>query len=121
MDLAATIEEYLLSRRDWVPAGEIVARFGLRDDRPLRAVDDQPGLCSRFAISSERGLKHVALASTAEWIRFKHRLRRHGIGELCRVRDLDLRRASCVRACRRPPALFERDSRQALFAEIVSP
>lgn len=118
--VAEEIEAFLLERRDWVSASELVTRFNLPTDRPLRSLGDDRGLCSGFAISGNRGFKHVALATRAEWLRFKHRLRRHGIGELVRVRDLDHRRQSVVRRLTspspKPPLFFERDSGQELLS-----
>lgn len=113
-DLAQQIENYLLEQGTWVPTHEIIARFGLRDDRPLRQVDDQPGLCTEFAITSDAGLKHVSLATTTEWLRFKHRLRRHGIRELIRVRTLDKRRHQVTRQAF--GMKWEKDSPQAVMA-----
>lgn len=114
-DLENQIEEYLLARRDWVPAAEIAARFSVRA-RALRKLGGRPGLCSKFAISStKKGLKHVDIASTAEWIEFKHSLRKHGISELIHVRDLDRRRARVTRAIQRPPIRFEKDSKQLVL------
>ena len=113
-DLCTTLETYLLTRRDWVSASELSVRFGIRT-RQLRALGDHPGMASSFAICSDKGLKHVACASTSEWLRFKHRLRRHGIGELIRVRDLSVRRQAVTRSISRPPLSIERDSGQILL------
>jgi len=112
--LAQEIEQYLMTSGRWVSTEEICAHFNLRDDRPLRQMSNEPGLCSEFAISSDQGFKHVALASTGEWLRFKHRLRRHGIRELARASSLDKRRHQVTR-----PALgltWEKDSGQAVMA-----
>jgi len=112
VDVADQIEAFLLERRDWVPSAEICKRFDVTDRR-LRQVNGQPGLCSDFAVSGDRGFKHVALASTREWLHFKHRIRRHGIGELVRIRDLGRRRQTVTRAAR--SVLFEADSPQAIL------
>lgn len=113
--LAEAIELYLLQRGDWVSTTEICARFSLRDDRPLRQVNEAPGLCTAFAISSDKGLKHVSKATTREWLRFKHRLRRHGISELQRVSRLDRRRRQVVTHSA-VGIDWERDSGQAVMA-----
>jgi len=113
-DLAQQIEHLLLARRDWVASEEICSRFGLPDDRPFRQVGDHPGLCTAFAISSDKGFKHVSCATSTEWLRFKHRLRRHGIQELVRVRDLDRRRHEVTRQA--AGLSWEKDTDQAVMA-----
>lgn len=111
--LAAEIESYLLEEgRGWVTSVELCARFGVKE-RALRCVDAQPGLCSQFAISGDRGFKHVERATTGEWLRFKARMVWHAVGELRRVRALGRRRA-LVRA-RRGPGPVERDTGQRLL------
>lgn len=118
MSETAQIEAYLLEQRAWVPVGLICQRFGLKERR-LRGLDGKPGLCSEFAISSDHGLKHVAVATTAEWIEFKHRLRKHGINELIRVASLGKRRAQVTRQTR--CFVSEKDSGQGLlFAPSAS-
>jgi len=94
MDLEADIERFLLQRGDWVRTEEIVETFGLQDDRQLRQTNGVPGLCTRFAISSQKGFRHVSKATTKEWLEFKHKLRRHGISELSRVATLDRQRSA---------------------------
>ena len=106
------IEAYLLDQGEWVPARELCALFRITE-RQLRQTDDQQGLCSGFAISGDKGFKHVSLASTTEWLKFKHRLRKHGIAELVRVRDLDRRRRNA--AIRVHARHFEKDSGQSLL------
>lgn len=115
MELAQQIEACLLERGTWVSSEEICEQFSLPDDRALRAVGDHPGLCSAFAISGNKGFKHVAIAQKSEWLHFKHRLRKHGIRELVRVRDLGRRRARVTKCLRRPPMILERDTNQALL------
>ena len=124
---SSDVEKYLLDRGDWVSTAELCSAFGLPDDRPLRQIGEMPGLCSGFAISGNNGFKHVALATRFEWLHFKHRVRRHGIGELVRVRDLDRRRQNVVRHILRPPPnparallIFERDTGQALLPLVTS-
>lgn len=111
--IGAEIERYLLERGTWVSDLEIAARFWI-SERRLRALDGVPGLASGFAISSDAGLKHVACATTEEWLHFKRRIRKHGIGELRRVRDLDRRRTQVTRGSR-SCAQFEADSGQGLL------
>lgn len=123
------IETYLLERGDWVPTAEICETFGV-EARQLRQVGSKNGLCTDLAISGDKGFKHVANASTSEWLRFKHRLRHHGISELVRVRDLDRLRSQLIRtvkiktpppAAKPEPRIFERDTGQALlFAPPIS-
>lgn len=119
MQLADQIESYLLECRDWVASNEICELFGVTE-RQFRQVNNQPGLCSSFAISGDKGFKHVSCATTSEWLHFKHRLRRHGIGEFIRVRDLGRVRRNVTRTIQRPPLVFERDSGQAIMKEILA-
>lgn len=116
-ELAGQIEVFLSDRRDWVSADEICQRFCLKDERQLRQVGNKPGLCSGFAISGDKGFKHVSIASTGEWLRFKHRLRRHGIQELIRVKLLGSKRRDVLR---RPGAAhrIEKDSGQFLLPGV---
>jgi hypothetical protein len=114
--VAVRIERYLLDRAGWVSTDELCQAFGLRDGRVLRSVGDSPGLCSGFAISGNDGFKHVENATSAEWLRFKHRLRRHGIAELVRVHKLDHRRQRVTRSLKRPAVTLEKDSNQILMA-----
>ena len=113
MNLAGQIERHLLSKADWVSAAELVATFSV-DERQLRQDGDLPGLCTGYAISGPKGFKHVKSATTAEWLSFKHRLRRHGISELGRVSRLDRVRHEVKRAV--ASVLLERDSAQTLMA-----
>lgn len=112
--LGADIERFLLERTTWVADREIAERFGIRERR-LRALDGVPGLASGFAISSDAGLKHVACATTEEWLHFKRRIRKHGIGELRRVRDLDRRRTQVTREHRSGGFVCEHDTGQGLL------
>jgi hypothetical protein len=111
--IADQIEQYLLAQRAWIPVHEIAEIFHVRE-RALRYTYEVPGLCSAFAISSDRGLKHVALATTEEWMQFKHRMRRHAIGEMVRTRVLDRTRNNVTKTYR--ARQFERDTGQALLA-----
>jgi len=113
MELGEQIESYLLTQRRWVTSTELCERFDI-NARQLRQVDDQPGLCSGFAISGDKGFKHISIASTAEWLHFKHRLRKHGIRELVRVRNLGKRRHHATKTVKQ--IIFEKDTGQALLA-----
>jgi hypothetical protein len=119
---AQHIEEYLLDAAGdgWVKGKELCARFGIAE-RQLRKVGDAPGLCSGFAISSDKGFKHVARASTTEFRDFKHRLRRHAIAELTRVRDLDRRRHQVTKTTKRPEFTREKDTGQGLLFAAAGP
>jgi len=112
-DLADKIEEYLLTAGCWVPA-EALCRYFDVTARQLRQIGDRQGLCSAFAISGDKGFKHVSLAPTTEWLHFKHRLRKHGIAELVRVSKLDKRRHDATKPWR--ARQFERDSGQGVMS-----
>lgn len=87
-DQQAEIERFLLDRPRWVPASEIVAAFGLPDDRPLRATGRRPGPLSRIALFSGEGFKHVRHASTIERIKCRNRIRRELISRVRKDRWL---------------------------------
>ena len=117
MDLTPQIEAYLLERRDWVKSREICERFSV-SDRQLRAIDDQPGLCSRIAISGNKGFKHISLATTAEWQEHYFRERKHNIMALVNLRAKRRLRLTITRQIQRPPIVFERDTGQLVMAGI---
>ena len=112
MPEASQIEAYLLEVQDWIPTRVICAHFGIYE-RALRSVGEQPGLCTAFAISGDKGLKHVKYATNEEWTHFSNRLRQHGIAELVRVQKLRKVREALTTA--RPPMIFEKHTGQALF------
>ena len=114
MELTHSIERYLLDRATWVPSQELCTSFGI-SPRQLRQVNDHPGLCSAFAISGDKGFKHITRATTSEWLHFKHRLRKHGISELVRVRTLDRHRRNATRVTRAPTLTLEKDTPQSIM------
>ncbi len=85
--LAEQIEAFLLSERGWVSASLLCERFNVRE-RALRGISGKPGLCSTFAISGDKGYKHVARATEREFERFRSRLREHAIAQMVRARRL---------------------------------
>lgn len=117
MDLTPQIEAYLLERGDWVKSRELCERFGVAD-RQLRANDDQPGICSRIAISGNKGFKHISLAPTAEWQEHYARERKHNIMAMVNLRAKRRLRQTIARQIQRPQIVFERDSGQLLMAGI---
>ncbi len=94
-DQQSEIERFLLDRPRWVPASEIVAAFGLPDDRPLRATGKHPGPLSMIAISSGDGFKHLRHASVMERIKFKNKIRREEISRYRRRRWFNEGLANC--------------------------
>jgi hypothetical protein len=111
-DLAPQIEAYLLAERRWVSSADLCERFGIRE-RALRQVGDREGLCSSFAISGDKGFRHVLHASPAEWERFEGRIRSHGIAELVRIKRLRTRRNAETRE--RAPFVVEKETGQAIL------
>jgi hypothetical protein len=96
-DLCRDIEVFLLEQPGWVSAKVLAAHFGLQE-RALRGVGLKPGLCAGFAVSGDKGYRHVSKATTAEFLRFSKRLCDHARGELRRVRVLrNARNASQLR------------------------
>jgi len=115
-ELKQSIELYLetVAGSGWVKSAELCERFAITE-RQLRKVGAQDGLCSDFAISSDKGFKHIARASTAEWIAFKHRMRNHAIAEMVRTRNLDRRRSTVLKSVKRPEFTFQRDTGQGFL------
>jgi hypothetical protein len=115
-DLKEAIENHLLlaGGNGWVKSCELCVLFKIKD-RQLRAVGDRPGLASEFAISGDKGFKHIDRASTAEYLRFKHRMRRHAIGQLGRSSKLDRRRTQSTRTTKRPAFTFQKDTGQGVL------
>lgn len=110
--LAQQIEKYLLEKRGWVTTSELELKFGVRD-RQLRSIHGQPGLCSEFAISGNKGFKHVQYASDAEFTRADQRVRKHAIGELIGARLRRRYRQRLLTA--KPPPVHERATGQAVM------
>lgn len=98
-ELATQIEAYLLARGGWVPAIEICKRFSI-PDRLLRQDGRRPGLLDNCAVSSTRGGQsgfiHHRFLPTEQWLPIKHRLLRHGISEIRRVRRWDQARRNIL-------------------------
>jgi hypothetical protein len=116
-ELTPQIESYLLERGDWVKSHELCEYFGVTD-RQLRAVDDRPGLCSRIAISGNKGFKHISLATPAEWHEHYTRERKHNIMALVNLRAKRRLRMTLTRQIQRPSLVFERATGQILMAGI---
>ncbi len=85
--MKADIELYLLMKADWVSSRELCQRFNV-SERKFRSSNGHAGLCSDFAISGDKGFKHVRHATASEFDDFVSRIRSHGIAELTRVRVL---------------------------------
>ncbi|MFH0878583.1 MAG: hypothetical protein V2A34_02610 [Lentisphaerota bacterium] len=118
-DLQLRIERYLLSCRGWVKASELERLFDIRE-RQLRQLGKKPGLVTKFAISlSDKGFKHIALATTTEWIHARNAERRAAIARLRRIKDWTASRSEVTRSILHPPMTFERDSNQAVMPEVL--
>lgn len=121
--LEQRIEQYLMEAPGdgWVKSDLLCARFDI-NERQLRKVGNDPGLCTGFAISiSAKGYKHVQRATPSEYRQFKHGMRRHAINELRRVATLDKRRHQVTVATKRPEFIRERDTNQGLLFSIPQP
>jgi hypothetical protein len=66
MDLAQQIENLLLERHGWVTAAELQKECRV-NGRARRALDGKPALCSEFAISGNKGFKHLRYATDEEF------------------------------------------------------
>lgn len=112
-EVAQQIEAFLVSQHRWVKSDELCQRFGIRE-RALRAIDGKPGLCSEFAISGDKGFKHVKHATDDEFRRADQRSRKHAIGEFVSAR---LRRRYRQRLLSvRPPPIHEATTGQVVMA-----
>ena len=115
-DLRTDIERYMLAVGTWVPAAVLCEKFGIKERR-LRSINNSPGLVSDFTISDTTlGYRHIATATTAEWLHFKHAMRRHGINELRRVASLNKSRHQVYRQTR--DFIFEKDSGQGILIPV---
>lgn len=93
MNPAQQIEEYLIRKGTWVPAEELVSVFQI-PERHFRQNGHTPGLCTPFAISlSDKGFKHIALATPGEWIHAKNAERRAAISRLRKIKLWSQRRS----------------------------
>jgi hypothetical protein len=114
--IAAQIEHFLLDAGGWVSTAEIRARFAV-PERLLRQDGDRPALLDGFAVSSTRsgasGYIHHRHLPTSEWLPIKHRLLRHALGELRRVRAWS--RARCRLCAGLPGRLVEAHTGQLLL------
>jgi len=112
-ELRTDIERYLLNAGTWVSAEHLCEYFGI-EQRRLRGINGSPGLVSEFAISNTTlGYRHIATATKAEWLHFKHAMRRHGINELRRVAGLDKSRHQVIRQTR--DFIYEKDTGQGIL------
>lgn len=116
-ELKEAIEQYLLSAPGdgWVKGAEIAARFDLRSDRVLRKVGDAPGLCTEFAISGNKGFKHIARATTGEFDDYYSRERQHNISGLVTLRQKRNLRNTILKTVRRPEFTFQKDTGQGVL------
>jgi hypothetical protein len=114
--LASQIELHLLAAGDWISTTDLCQRFGIRE-RSLRQDGRRPGLLDGFAVSSTRGGQsgfcHHRHLPTKEWLPIKHRLRRHAISELRKLRAWTNARTRCLTGQR--PTLQERHTGQLLL------
>jgi hypothetical protein len=112
-ELARRIENFLFLQRRWVTSAELEKAFGIRA-RALRALDDKPGLCSNFAISGQKGFKHIRWATDAEFTHSYNRARKHGIAELIGARRRKRYRQRILSV--RPPPVHELATGQAVMS-----
>jgi hypothetical protein len=115
-DLAHRIEIHLLQAGGWVSTRLLCQVFQI-SERSLRQTGTRPGLLDAFAVSSTRsdqaGYIHHKFLPTREWLPIKHRLRRHAIAELRRVRRWDIARKNCLTG--KHPFQTERHTGQLVF------
>jgi len=114
--LASQIELFLLDRGGWVPVAEICQRFGVAP-RLLRQDGARRGLLDRCAVSSTRngdsGFCHHRFLPTADYLPVKHRILRHAVAELRKVRAWESARRNCLSG--RPPLRYEAHTGQSFL------
>lgn len=113
MNLAHQIEQHLLAQADWVSVADLCQRFSI-DQRDLRAKGHRkPHLLKPFAIShSVKGYKHIARATIAERLQYKHACRKN---LLAYVRADRQYRAALRNCTTRRPIPQERHTGQLLI------
>lgn len=114
-DLPARIEAYLFAAIGWVKGEDMAAHFQV-NERAFRSTGRRPGLCTEFAISGDRGFRHVAHATDSEFARAISRMRKHGLGELVHARRLRCKRHAVLASRATPPSyVFERATGQGVL------
>jgi len=116
-ELKEAIESYLLSApgSGWVKGKELAKHFDLRSDRALRKMGNKPGLCTEFAISGNKGLKHIDRATPGEFREYYARERKHSLSALVTLRQKRTRRSESIRTTQRPAFTFEKDTCQGVL------
>ena len=113
-ELATQIEALLLTEHRWFSTEELCRRFDLHPDgRAFRQVGDHPGLCTEFAVSGNKGFKHIFYSTDGEWDRFSTRIRNHSIRQLVKIKILRLKRNS--RTVTKAPLVYEKTTGQAIL------
>jgi len=110
--LRERMERYLLESSSGVQTWQLCGAFGV-SERDLRAKGSDPGLLTGIAISTGSGYVHVSKASREDYIEWKHRIRKHAIAELRRVRETDMARSNVLR--RGATGRYEADSGQGVM------
>ncbi len=93
IELSQRIDMYLRTCYHWVPTAALCEIFFI-NERALRTIGNRPGLCSNFAISGDKGFKHVRNATADEFDTFRFRIRSHAVSELRRLKILTIARSS---------------------------
>lgn len=114
---ANLIESYLLAAKGWVSAEDLCKAFKV-SKRDLRAHGHRPGLCSRFAISGNKGFRHVTRCTPDEFAQACQRMTSHAEGELGRVRLLRAKRTAALQSAARPAPIFDGNSDQTLLLSL---
>ena len=84
---AAEIEAFLLRHATWIDTQTLLVAFQI-EERELRQTGDVPGLCTEFAISGNKGFRHIDCCTAEEFADFTNRLRPHAIHTLMRIKKL---------------------------------
>jgi hypothetical protein len=111
--LAIELDLWLRCQNRWVSGREICERFGI-NERRLRFDQGKPGLLSYNAVScSQRGFKHVRMASDAEFIECDTKDRKHNVSRYLVLRARRNTRRNEFTG--RRPDMIERHSGQMVF------
>lgn len=85
--LAQQIDLWLRTQPRWVSGAEICARFGITNERRLRADKGKPGLLSINCVSSSTlGFKHIRFADQKEFEECDREDRKHNISRYLTLR-----------------------------------
>lgn len=115
-ELSRQIEIFLLANNQWISTQTLCDRFQI-NERSLRASGNQPGLCTDFAISGNKGFKHIRHATFEEYQSAHKRILSHLRHEAARLRSWRIARHNQVTKAQ-TSFTFEKHTGQGLLLPI---